>query len=95
MSRSFLIRLIPTRYVAIASQAALGLPDRDYYLLTGAKYDAYRKAYRDYIIAIQQLAGIADAAAKADRIIALETAIAKAHWTPARQPRHRGRSTIR
>ena len=34
----------PTRYTVVASQARLGLPTRDYYLLKGEKYDAYRKA---------------------------------------------------
>ncbi|GLR48073.1 M13 family metallopeptidase [Sphingomonas astaxanthinifaciens] len=72
----------PTRYSAYASQGGLGLPNRDYYLLQGEKYVAYRKAYRDYVVTMQQLAGIPDAAARADRIIALETAIAKIHWTP-------------
>ena len=74
----------PTRYVAIAGQGGLGMPNRDYYLLQGAKYDGYRKAYRDYIIKVHQLAGIANAEARADRIIALETAIAKDQWTPER-----------
>jgi putative endopeptidase len=72
----------PTRYSAYVSQSGLGLPNRDYYLLKGAKYDAYRKAYRAYIIKMEQLAGIGDAEARADRIIALETQIAKLHWTP-------------
>ena len=72
----------PTRYGVYAGQAGLGMPNRDYYLLEGAKYDAYRNAYRAYITRIQQLAGIPDAAAKADRIFALETAIAKVHWKP-------------
>jgi endothelin-converting enzyme/putative endopeptidase len=72
----------PTTYAVYASQGGLGMPNRDYYLLQGAKYDAYRAAYRSYVTHIQQLAGIPDAAAKADRIIALETAIAKVHWTP-------------
>ena len=72
----------PTRYAVYAGQAGLGLPNRDYYLLQGAKYDAYRKAYREYVIRIQELAGIPDAAAKADKIVALETEIAKVHWTP-------------
>src|SRR3569832_2830058 len=67
----------PTRYSAYASQSGLGMPNRDYYLLKGEKYDAYRKAYRDYIIKLQTLAGISDPAARADRIIALETQIAK------------------
>ncbi len=74
----------PTHYVAYASQAGLGLPNRDYYLLSGPKYEGFRKAYRAYVIQIQTLAGIPDAAAKADRIIALETAIATAQWTPER-----------
>ena len=72
----------PTRYSAYAFQDGLGLPNRDYYILQGEKYDKYRAAYRNYIIHLEQLAGIADAEARADRIIALETAIAKVHWTP-------------
>ena len=75
----------PTRYIAAAGQGGLGLPNRDYYLLEGAKYDTIRKAYRDYIVKMHRLAGITDAEAKADRIIALETALAKVHWEPARQ----------
>jgi endothelin-converting enzyme/putative endopeptidase len=75
----------PTRYTVVASQTRLGLPTRDYYLLKGEKYDAYRKAYRDYIIRIQALAGIADAAAKADAIIALETRLSEDQWTPERR----------
>ncbi|HTK59560.1 MAG TPA: M13 family metallopeptidase [Sphingomicrobium sp.] len=72
----------PTQYAVYAGQSGLGMPNRDYYLLQGAKYDAYRAAYRTYVTKIQELAGIPDAAAKADRIIALETAIARVHWTP-------------
>ncbi|HEU0311651.1 MAG TPA: M13 family metallopeptidase [Sphingomicrobium sp.] len=72
----------PTRYGVYVGQAGLGMPNRDYYLLEGAKYDAYRAAYKAYITRIQQLAGIADADAKADRIFALETAIARVHWKP-------------
>jgi len=72
----------PTKYSVYAFQGGLGLPNRDYYLLDGEKYDAYRKAYRAYLTHIQELAGIPDAAAKADRIMALETKIAKLHWTP-------------
>jgi len=75
----------PTRYTVAASQSRLGMPTRDYYLLKGEKYDAYRKAYRDYIIRIQALAGIADPAAKADAIIALETRLSQDQWTPERR----------
>ena len=74
----------PTRYTAFAGQGDLGLPGRDYYLLTDAKMVAHRAAYRDYIIKIHELAGLGDGAAKADRIIALETALAKEQWAPER-----------
>ncbi|MEA3052449.1 MAG: putative endopeptidase [Sphingomonadales bacterium] len=75
----------PTRYIAAAGQGGLGLPNRDYYLLTGEKYDAIRAGYRAYVVQIHKLAGIPDAEAKADRIIALETALAKIQWAPERQ----------
>ena len=75
----------PTRYVATTGQGGLGLPNRDYYLLQGANYDQIRAAYRGYVVKMQQLAGIGDAEAKADRIIALETALAEVQWDPARQ----------
>ena len=72
----------PTQYAIGAGQTRLGLGSRDYYLLPDAKYVAFRKAYRDYIIRIFDLTGIPDGAAKADRIIALETSLAKDQWTP-------------
>ena len=75
----------PRRYAVFATQGGLGMPNRDYYLLQGAKYDAFRSAYRDYVTKMLTLAGVSDAAARADRIIALETAIAKVQWTPERR----------
>ncbi|WHU00747.1 M13 family metallopeptidase [Sphingomonas sp. NIBR02145] len=72
----------PTQYTVMAGQARLGLPTRDYYLLQGEKYDTIRKAYRAYVVKIQQLAGIADAEAKAHAILALETRLAQDQWTP-------------
>jgi endothelin-converting enzyme/putative endopeptidase len=75
----------PTRYAVRAGQARLGLPTRDYYLLTGEKYDNIRKAYRDYIVNLGKLAGLSDPEGRADRIIALETSLAKDQWTPERR----------
>ena len=72
----------PTRYSVYATQAGLGLPGREYYLSDEPKYVAYRKAYVAYVTRIQELAGITDAAGKASRIMALETALAKSQWTP-------------
>jgi len=74
----------PTRYTAIAGQGGLGMPNRDYYLREGEQFDRYRAAYRNYVIQLHRLAGIADPEARADRIIALERRIAEAHWTPER-----------
>ena len=75
----------PTHYAVIATQGSLGLPDRDYYLLQGEKYDAIRKAYRAYVVKIQQLAGLPDAEARADRIIDLETRLATGFWPRAKR----------
>jgi endothelin-converting enzyme/putative endopeptidase len=74
----------PSRYVASASQSGLGMPGRDYYLREGTEFDRYRAAYRTYMITLQRLAGIGDAEARADAVIALERRIAEAHWAPER-----------
>ena len=71
----------PSRYTIALGQGGIGMPDRDYYLLEGEKYDGYRAAYKNYIITQLTNAGIADAAAKADGIYNLEVEIAKTHWT--------------
>ncbi|WP_037503022.1 M13 family metallopeptidase [Sphingomonas jaspsi] len=75
----------PTHYAVYIGQGGLGMPGRDYYLLQGAKYDAFRKAYRAYVTKMLTLAGVPAAPARAARIFALETAIAKVHWTPEQQ----------
>ncbi|MBV8776674.1 MAG: M13 family metallopeptidase, partial [Alphaproteobacteria bacterium] len=75
----------PTHYAPTANQSGLGMPGRDYYLRQGADYDRYRAAYRTYLITLQHLAGMADAEARADRVIALEHRLAETHWAPERQ----------
>ena len=74
----------PTRYVVNADQGELGLPAREYYLETGDKYVAVRKAYADYVARIFTLAGVSDAATRAAGIMKLETAIARDDWAPER-----------
>jgi putative endopeptidase len=74
----------PNRYIAGVAQAGIGLPNRDYYLKEDGKFPAFRAAYKAYIAQILTLSGFTDAAARADRILALETEIAKIHWTPER-----------
>jgi endothelin-converting enzyme/putative endopeptidase len=75
----------PTRYVAVASQGSLGLPSRDYYLLTGERYETIRAAYRTYLVTVHQLAGVGDVDGRMQRLIDLETALARVYWEPARQ----------
>ncbi len=72
----------PNHYTVIAGQGDLGMGGRDYYLLPGTKYDAFRTAYRAYVEHVLTLSGVKDPAARADRIVALETAMAKVQWTP-------------
>ncbi len=74
----------PTRYVAGIAQSGIGMPNRDYYLKTEPKYVAFRAAYKTYIVTLQTLAGLPDPEGRADRILALETGLATAHWTPER-----------
>jgi putative endopeptidase len=74
----------PTRYIAGVAQSGLGMPNRDYYLKEDAKFVSFRAAYKKYMVDVQTLAGLSDPAGRAERIMALETAIATAHWTPER-----------
>ncbi|WP_024816786.1 M13 family metallopeptidase [Arthrobacter sp. 31Y] len=68
----------PERIVLYIGQGGLGLPDESYY--REEKFAAIVAAYGDYIAKLFNLAGIADAQASAQRIVALETALASHHW---------------
>lgn len=71
-----------TRYIAFVTQSGLGMPNRDYYLNDEQRFVDYRTAYENYMVTVMELAGIGNAAAKADEIMALETRIAEVHWPP-------------
>jgi len=64
-------------------QGGLGMPERDYYLSSDPKTVEVRIAYRAYIEDLLSKAGFDDAAARADRVFALETRIAEAHVSRA------------
>lgn len=70
----------PDRYLIAVSHGGLGLPDKEYYLKTDARISEIRTKYKPFIAQMLTLAGISDAAAKAEKILALETEIAKRHW---------------
>lgn len=70
-------------YVASLAQGGLGLPDRDYYTNPGAGADSLRAAYVTHVARLLALGGEDSAAARADagRVMALETALARASLT--------------
>jgi putative endopeptidase len=76
-----------TAYVMTATQAGLGLPDRDYYLRDDKALATTREAYRKYLITMLTLVGVKDAEKRAGAVFALETGIAEAHW-PASERRN-------
>jgi putative endopeptidase len=71
----------PERYVPFLLQGGLGMPDRSYYLDTSAEIAAIRAKYLTHVAAMLALAGIANPAARAQRIVELERRIASVHWT--------------
>jgi predicted metalloendopeptidase len=71
----------PTHNVPYLLQGGLGLPDRDYYLSTNPKTVALRADYKRHVAAVLSLAGFSGSAARALRILDLETQMARVHAT--------------
>jgi endothelin-converting enzyme len=63
------------------TQSGLGLPDRDYYFKEDEKIQDIRKKYLVFISEMFSLAGIEDGQLKAEKILKIETDLAKGHWT--------------
>ncbi|MBN8261210.1 MAG: M13 family metallopeptidase [Xanthomonadales bacterium] len=72
----------PDQYLVTLGLGGLGLPDRDYYLNQDPRFAKIREAYLAHIQRMLGFAGItgADAKARAQAILALETALAKPQW---------------
>jgi putative endopeptidase len=70
-------------YVIGLNQGGLGLPDRDYYLRDDKDLAATRDSYKKYLAQMLSLVGDKNADARAAKIFAAETAIAKVSWTRA------------
>ncbi|MDJ0320104.1 M13-type metalloendopeptidase [Pseudarthrobacter sp. PS3-L1] len=68
----------PERVLLYVGQGGLGLPDESYY--RDEKFSDILSAYRTYIADILELAGLADAAGAASRIVELEISLAGKHW---------------
>jgi putative endopeptidase len=73
--------------IATVSQAGLGLPDREYYLRDDEKFKNTRREYGIHLAKMFELAGVAPAkaATDAERVIALETELARASMARAEQ----------
>jgi putative endopeptidase len=69
------------QYIAMVNQSGLGLPDRDYYLNEDERSTELREHYAAHIARMFELAGFEDGAGAAERIVAIETRIARSHWS--------------
>jgi endothelin-converting enzyme/putative endopeptidase len=70
-------------YAAYLLQGGLQLPDREYYLSDSEPMRDIRSKYQAHVSAMLKLAGFPDTDARAERIVALEHAIAEKHLTLA------------
>jgi len=69
------------RYIAQIWQSGLGLPDKDYYFNDTERFVTLRAGYIAHIAKMFKLAGIADGTEASKTIMAIETKLAKFHWT--------------
>jgi putative endopeptidase len=73
----------PSANIVTFMQAGTSLPEREYYLNKDAKYAEVRAKYVEYLAQVLSMVGHANAATEAKAILALETEMARAQWTPA------------
>jgi putative endopeptidase len=82
-----------SKQIASVSQSGISLPDRDYYLSDGKRFQTIRQQYREHVIKMFTIAGDSpeQAAKEADAVIKIETALAKASTsrTALRDPENR------
>ena len=81
----------PNRYITNMSHAGLGLPEREYYRRTDGEFPNIRAEYVAHIERTLTLAGLDNAARRAQAVMALETQIAERHW-PIADRRDRSRT---
>jgi endothelin-converting enzyme/putative endopeptidase len=70
-------------YAPYLIQGGLQLPDREYYVADNEHMKEVRVKYQAHVSAMLKLAGFSDTDARAERIVALEHAIAEKHLTLA------------
>jgi putative endopeptidase len=73
----------PDSYSINLNQSGLGLPDKEYYLSNDPALVKTRQDYVKYLSDMMALAGLTDTEARANRVMAVETEIAKVSWDRA------------
>ena len=68
----------PERYLVFLEQGGIGLPDESYF--REDSFAEIRDAYRAHLERMFGLAGMSDAAERAERVFTLETDVAGHHW---------------
>ena len=71
----------PEHYAPYLLQGGIALPDRDYYLSDSEHMKMVRTKYQAHVSAMLKLAGLDNTDARAEKIVALEHAIAEKHWS--------------
>ena len=72
----------PDREILYLYQGGLGMPERDYYLKDDEpRLKEYRERYVSFVETMLGLGGMTASGSAAREIFALETRLAKAHWT--------------
>ncbi len=71
----------PTKYAIHLYQSGISMPDRDYYLRQEPRFADFRTKFRAHVQKMFTMAGSADPAGSAERVLRIETALAGAHWT--------------
>jgi putative endopeptidase len=72
----------PERYLLFIEQGGIGLPDESYY--REETFAEIRTAYLAHLERMFTLAGLSDAADRADRVFGIENRIAASHWDNVR-----------
>ncbi len=70
----------PDMYTVWVDQAGLAMPDRDYYLKDETRFSEMRAKYVQYVTDVLGMVGHPDAAGAAQRVMDLETRLARASW---------------
>ena len=73
------------QYIVYLTQSGLSLPNRDYYFDDSVRGLSILAGYEKLAEAMLTEAGVDNASARAEAIIAFETALAEGHWTRVKQ----------